>query len=459
MGIKNFSKAFNAVRIIKHKDMKNKTIAIDAMTELYRAALGAKNTNILTDVNGQPTLHISVVLANILAFKKNNVSQIWVFDHDQDPYSDFHNPMKIGELLKRKKRKETALDKIKSLKDVIDDKPLFSDDEEDDVSKSADTKSTADTTKSETTKSTTDTTKSDTTKSADATKSATADKIASLEKQAFSVSTDMINDVKLILNFFKIKYIEAPKGFEGEAIASYLNSIGHADAVYSADTDPIAYGAKTLWRRNPRDKEIYEYTLDNILEQIAAANDEIENPTVKDFLIAAVALGTDACDKTPGIGAKTVIKKINSIKLNSKQENAIKEFNKRPEYDMLIHHNKDTIPFENCDIDGLINWLVNEKSFNRTRVSAQINKSLLFKESDKNNKKKTSSDNDKPSSGNDKPSKSNKHSSGNDKPSKSNKPNSGNDKPSKSNKPSSGNDKPSKSNKPNKIMYTIIRPT
>ncbi len=459
MGIKNFSNTFNPTRIIKPKDMRGKTIAIDAMTEMYRAALGAKQTNVLTDASGKPTLHISVVLANILNFRKNNVTQIWVFDHEQDPNSDFHNPMKIGELAKRKKRKESALDKIKSLKDVIDDTPMFSDDEGDmantgDTSKDAmvntgvipktDEDTTIDNTddlselinknrlRAKDIKSIDlDTVHTDANMpkayevSAEETammadwhprkratyilakqfeakqkinefleKKKKPANIHSLEKQAFSLPIEMIHDVKLILNFLKIKYIEAPQGFEGEAIASYLNEIGQVDAVYSGDTDPIAYGAKVMWRRNPRDKEIYEYTIEDILTQISTANENIPKPKFDDFLRAAMSLGTDACEKSPGIGAKTVLKKLHNIKLNAAQTKALGEFKKRPNPEQISYYNNTTTPFVECDIDGLINWLVNDRSFNRTRITVQIQKGLNVDE--KTITKKTTTDKPKP---------------------------------------------------------------
>jgi hypothetical protein len=214
--------------------------------------------------------------------------------------------------------------------------------------------------------------------------------IHSLEKQAFSLPVEMIHDVKLILNFLKIKYIEAPQRFEGEAIASYLNEIGQVDAVYSGDTDPIAYGAKVMWRRNPRDKEIYEYTIEDILTQISTANENISKPKFDDFLRAAMSLGTDACEKSPGIGAKTVLKKLHNIKLNAAQTKALDEFKKRPNPEQISYYNNTTTPFVECDIDGLINWLVNDRSFNRTRITVQIQKGLNVDE------KKTTTDKPKP---------------------------------------------------------------
>lgn len=435
MGIKNFSKAFKACRTVKIKDLAGKTIAIDAMTELYRAALGAKSISSLTDANGKPTMHISVIIANILEFYKCNVGQIWVFDHDQDPNKDFHNPMKLEELAKRKKRKELALDKIKSIADVKEDKPLFSDDEGDDDVQQPTSQSTSQPTSQPTPQSksdklavidselktniepqletslerpvvTFDQHDEDLMKDMNRAQRSTyklnkikkvneefdaklreiqdkkdsVDKLDSLEKQTFSLPKEMINDVKLILNCLNIQYIEAPEGFEGEAVASYLTTLGLADGVFSGDTDPIAYGATVLYRRNPRDKLIYEYTIADILSQIADVNEDHESPTIADFRRAALALGTDACEKTPGIGAQTVLKKLYSIKLTKKQLEAMKEFEKVPTRESIVINNLDKTPFTDCNQVELINWLVNERSFGRTRMQGLFDKALAAKE-------------------------------------------------------------------------------
>lgn len=408
MGIKNFSKTFKAVRTVKYKDLKGQTIAIDAMTELYRAALGAKTVATLTDAYGNPTLHISVILSIVTELHRSGVKQIWVFDHNQDPNADFHNPMKLGELAKRKKRKEIAIEQIKSLADLKDDSPMFSDDEEESAIP-VDTESTPDSkpedvigpppempevvlTKDEEAliadmtyrqkaqfmlKKTTAVKKEYLQTLADYNfKKNKGAKIASLEKQTFSASKEMINDVKFILTCLNIKFIEAPKGFEGEAIASYLTQIGQADAVFSGDTDPIAYGAKILLRRNPKDKLIYEYTQTDILRQIAAANDNYPKPKLGDLHRVAMALGTDACEKTPGVGPATVLKKLHLIELNPAQIAAMKEFTKVPELSDIVTYNADREAFIDAPIDILVEWLVSEKSFTKSRVQTQINKAL-----------------------------------------------------------------------------------
>lgn len=407
MGIKNLSKAFKAVRTVKYKDLKGQTIAIDAMTELYRAALGAKTIATLTDASGNPTLHISVILSIVIDLHRNGVKQIWVFDHNQDPNADFHNPMKLAELAKRKKRKELAIEQIKSLADLKDEEPMFSDSEGEEPPTKEDQKTAASEkedlippvmqeitlTQEEEThiatltyrqkaqfmlKKTSEAKKQYEQELADYNfQKSKKDKLNSLEKQTFSVSKDMINDVKFILTCLNIKFIEAPKGFEGEAIASYLTQIGQADAVFSGDTDPIAYGAKVLLRRNPKDKLIYEYTQQDILKQIAEANEEFPKPTLHDFHVVAMALGTDACEKTPGIGPATVLKKLHMIELSKKQIAAMKEFIKVPDMSEVTTYNADKEAFEDCQIDALIDWLVVEKSFSKTRIKAQLDKALV----------------------------------------------------------------------------------
>lgn len=450
MGIKGFSKVFKATRIVKLANLAKQTIAIDAMTEIYRAALGAKTVSTLTDPSGKPTIHISVILANVLEFYRQGIGQIWVFDHNQDPNKDFHNPMKIDELAKRQKRKTEAQEKITSLAQLQDEGPMFSDDEDDANDLGSDTTNLGidghnnisnNTNRNTTNVNTTDllTSINNNTRAITAhpevkleepvmppdidvmeltpadinnmkymnardksryklnlhtklmeeyeaalikynesyysiNKQTTQDRINSLEKQTFSASKEMINDVKLILNCLNISYVEAPAGFEGEAIASYLNATGLADAVFSGDTDPIAYGANTLLRRNPRDKKIYEYTLSAILKQIEDENPNIESPTIADFRKAAIALGTDAAEKTPGIGEKTVLKKLHTITLTAKQLEAMKEFEKIPNANDVIINNSDKTPFVDSHKNNLIDWLVNERGFTRSRILTQFNK-------------------------------------------------------------------------------------
>jgi len=338
MGIKSFSKCFTPVRIVKIRDMTGQTIAIDAMTEIYRAALGAASVNTLTDQAGNPTLHINVILANIFEFHRQGVNQIWVFD-----YNGIHNTNKLEELEKRKKRRMDARKKLDDMLLEETKEKLFSDNED------------------ETSEQTESTKQPD--QGSDLTKLISKD---SLQKRLFTVSEEMINDIKLILNALNIRYVEAPRAFEGEAIAAYLTTNGTATAVYSGDVDPIPFGANILYKKNSFDKKIYEYTRTNILEQLTEAG--IEDADTDTLLKVCVALGSDFAEKTNGIGPKTVLKKLDSIELSEKQKSAIEHFKKRPSPNEIVIQNADKTAFHDCKYRLLLDWLCEEKNFSKTRM-------------------------------------------------------------------------------------------
>jgi 5'-3' exonuclease len=371
MGIQNFSKTFKSTKVIKMKNLAGKKIAIDAMTEIYRSALGAKSVSTLTDKYGNPTLHINVILANIIDMQNCKVDQIWVFDHDKssDENKEYHNPAKLDELLRRKKIRDEAKEKLEeieahdklaaynitksksnsiiiepSVEEILQDLPDDMVDIVDNYNNHVNQANHDNEAKKE-----------------------------SLKKQIFTATREMINDVKLILNCLNIRYIEAPAGYEGEQIASYLSSTDQCYAVYSGDTDAIPFGAKIHYRKS-RDKKIYEYVLSDILNQIAEANDNIKKPTIADLRKACIALGCDYAPKTPGVGAKTVLKKLDTIKLTTVQKKkALTMFMKEPTEDIEVY-NLDKTPFVNCKKDILLEWLVTEKSFSKVRVAKWLDK-------------------------------------------------------------------------------------
>jgi hypothetical protein len=395
MGIKNFSKVFDAVREVKIKDLAGMCLAIDAMTEIYRSALGAKTVKQLTDKYGEPTMHISVIFANIIEMQKYGIKPIWVFDHDQDSdtNADFHNPAKLGELIKRKKRKEEAKQKLDNLKklDDLGDAPLFSDseDENDIVS----TMNILDQDIVDTQKIVDDNPDTDLNEMyMDAIAIDNVDKsviekerrvqeiknkTAKLEKQLFTASKNMINDIKLILNCLNIKYVEAPAGYEGEQIAALMSAGNIVDGVYSGDTDPIPFGAAVLYRKNARDKKIYEYELVDILQQMSDGGIFQSEPTLADLRKVCVALGSDFAPKTPGIGPKTILKKINTIVLTDTQEiDGIGTFEKSFDISNLVIKNQDKIEFKDCSLNDFITWVTEERSFSATRINNALLKVL-----------------------------------------------------------------------------------
>ena len=370
MGIQFFSKVFRPYNTIKLKELSGRTIAIDAMTEIYRAVLGSKSVGMLTDKNGNNTMHINVIMANIIEMQKLGINIIWVFDHvNSTEEKEHHNPDKANELLKRRQRKDEDKEKIIKLQlkeeklkdkkykntntsteeillydddlptlpnipsplaDKVDKKEIQLLDEDEPLN----TKSIK-------------------------------EKKDQLEKQMFTVDKSLIDDIKFILNCFSIKYIESPAGFEAEQIASYLTIKGECDGVYSGDTDPIAFGAKFHFRKSTKDKVLYCYSQEDILKQIS--HETKTHSSLNDIQKICVILGCDFAKKTPKIGPKTVIAKYKNVTLTDEQKKAMIVFNKDiPSFEII---NKDKVAFRDHDADTLYSWLVEDRSFNTIRVN------------------------------------------------------------------------------------------
>jgi len=373
MGIQFFSKVFRPYNTIKLKELSGRTIAIDAMTEIYRSVLGSKSVGMLTDKNGNNTMHINVIMANIIEMQKLGIKTIWVFDHvNLTEEKQHHNPDKANELLKRRQRKDEAKEQLKELqlkeqiKEQIKDKKykntntsteeiLLDDDLPSPITDEKEVELLDDEEKPNNTKENPKSTK---------------EKKDQLEKQIFTVDKALIDDIKFILNCFSIKYIESPAGFEAEQIASYLNIKGDCDGVYSGDTDPIAFGAKFHFRKSTKDKVLYCYSQEDILSQIS--KETKSSSSLNDIQKICVILGCDFAKKTPRIGPKTVIAKYKNVNLSDEQKKAMLVFNKDiPSFDII---NKDKNSFEDNTAIKLYSWLTEDKSFNPLRVKKWLDK-------------------------------------------------------------------------------------
>jgi 5'-3' exonuclease len=328
MGIKDFSKAFSSYRgPLEWKDLANSSIAVDAMTEIHRSALGTKSIKTLTDNKGNPTIHINVIISTLLAFRKNNIKSIWVFD------SKTQNTDKKEELEKRKKIKEKAKEKLQKMQDELDEE--FIDDKE--LDKIAET-------------------------------TEIIENINKQEKRTFSLSPHYIEDIQKILTYLGIPYVHASKNIEGEQLASHINRIGRVDHVYSGDTDPIPYGAKSLIRRNPRNKKLYQYKQSDILNQISQEVESTYIPNITTIRKICSILGSDFSKRTRGVGPKTVLRKFRTIQLSDDQKKAIKIFSTIPNIKNVRFKNENAEYFKESNVRELIDWLVSDKSFNRARI-------------------------------------------------------------------------------------------
>lgn len=342
MGIHKFSDSFKYTRPVNIMDMTGQTIAIDAFWKIYQANLGMEKIDALTDKDGNPTAYIQILLSNIIQMHRSGVKQIWVFDFQEDkPTEKHHNPAKQGEIDKRRQRKDVNHTKIQNLTLELFNRPKKLDfDEELDGMDTTETK--------------------------------IQNEIDNLKKRTFHITRDQVDNLKKILFLLGIPYLEGISGYEGEHLASYLVQQDIADAVFSGDSDPIAFGAKRLYRKVKKD--IFEYTLEDILRQIKEKSNTA-NPDLADFRKIAVILGGDFCAKTAGVGPRTVFQKYQSINLTTSQKECLDEFSKLDNAKLNLDIiNKEAVPFEQKQINKLIDWLVDEKGFNRSRLVETLTK-------------------------------------------------------------------------------------
>lgn len=352
MGLHKFSSMFKYTRPVQIIDMAGERVAIDAFWKLYQSLLAMEKVNTLTDKDGNPTAHIQTLLSNIIQMHRSGVKQIWVFDY-QEPVErkekgEHHNPAKQLEIEKRRQKKDVNQVKIQAL--TLE---MFSNSKKLDFDDLDDTDNNPGESKIEP-------------------KRDIQSEIDELQKRNFQVTTAQVQDLKKMLDLLGIPYVEGIKGFEGEHIASYLVQQDIADAVFSGDSDPMAFGAKKLYRKVKKD--IFEYDIEDIINQIKARS-KSGIADLETFRRISVIMGTDFCNKTPGLGPQKVFEKYSTTNLTSEQKKAMEEFAKLDNAKLDIRIvNQDAVPFEKKNVEKLIDWLVDVKGFNRNRLTEVLAK-------------------------------------------------------------------------------------
>lgn len=179
-----------------------------------------------------------------------------------------------------------------------------------------------------------------------------------LEKRTFKITESMICDVKKLLTLIGVAWVVAPEGFEAEHLGAELTINGTIDSFITSDSDTLLFGGKSMIRRVKKKgtkKNMYEeYNLKSIM---------IHHKINREQMVRiGVILGSDFSEKTKGIGPGTVIKKSPLIKLTSDQKKAKDYFLSKCPY------SEDMVNRKHINKDALIEWLVNDKNFNKARV-------------------------------------------------------------------------------------------
>ena len=203
-------------------------------------------------------------------------------------------------------------------------------------------------------------------------------------QQTTSMKDGMVKESKQLLTCFGIPFIDATS--EGEATAAHLTNTGQAYASASQDFDSILFGAKKLVRNftnSGRRKLPSRNTYIEIVPEIIDTKKTLVELklTQEQIVDVGILIGTDFNPNGfERIGPKTALK---MIREHSKLENIpqiqdqlskidfqqIRKIFLEPEVKEVSE-----IKFEPVNYDGIIEYLVESRSFSRDRVQTSLNR-------------------------------------------------------------------------------------
>ena len=304
----------------------NKIIAIDAYNAIYQflASIRGPDGLQLTDSEGRITSHLSGLLYRNVNFLSLGIKPVYVFDGK--PPS-----LKTAEIERRKQIKKDATVKYEK---------AISEGNLEDARKYA--------------------------------------------QQTTSMKDGMVKESKEFLTYFGIPFIEAPS--EGEATAAHLTNTGQAYASASQDYDSILCGAKRLVRNftsSGRRKIPNRNTYIDIVPEIIETKKTLESIKMsrEELIDIGILIGTDFNPNGfERIGPKTALKLIKQHKrledipqiqeqLNEIEFEQIRKIFLNPEV-----ANVDEIKFNEVNYEGIVNYLVKERSFSEDRIQSTLNR-------------------------------------------------------------------------------------
>jgi flap endonuclease-1 len=370
MGIKGLMKLIKEVSpesVIERnkKHYVSKIIAIDASMQLYQFMIqiriqgsdGIEES--LTDKNGEITSHILGFFTRTINLLELGIKPIYVFDGKPPAF-------KFKELKKRSEQKKKASAEVESLMSKLKVSEQVLDDHdhdhevvmEDNIDSSMDIETDQDTEQAE-----------------------LRSTINKLNKRNVHITKEQINDIKKLLTYMGVPYVDAPG--EAEAQCAELVRTGKAYAVGTEDMDCLTFGAKVMLKSltDSRTKMVQEIHLDKVLSGMKLSYEQ--------FIDLCILCGCDYSGTISGIGPK---KSIQLIRKHGSIEEILKSINRDKHYvsetldnDLeevrslftepdMIKGSEIKIKFNSVDKDNLIRYLVSEKCFSRERVERSIKK-------------------------------------------------------------------------------------
>lgn len=350
MGIKGLSKliemkAKSAITEREFADYENTVQAIDISLVLYKFIIAIRSSRKgkdLTRKDGRMTSHIHGIFNKFLSCLKYGILPYAVFDGKAPE-------IKSETLKERRRRKEAAIKKLKSVTD-------------DEMSESERVK---------------------------------------LYKRSFRLKEEHIKDIKKLLRLMGLRYIQAPG--EADSQCAALNKKKKVYGVVTEDMDVLAFGAPVMLRNFTNKKKVIEIRLNRILKELELRYDQ--------FVDICILLGSDYCKTIKGIGpmkAYEKYKQVGSIelllkllekenKMSKKQgkeilykipKNYRSKWRQTKEYYMkteVYEPEKIVIDWDGPDRAGLIEYLCKEHEFNLSTTTKRVNLLIEMYETYKKN--------------------------------------------------------------------------
>jgi len=329
MGIKNLSQllksdASNSYTKVDIKSYKNEIIAIDSSILLYQFLIQIRSkdnhgySQLLVDSEGEITSHIQGFLNRTANLLELGIKPVFVFDGKAPD-------LKFAELQRRKELKKKALE--------------------------------------------------------DSLKASDPEEYNKAQKRNIHITTEQTQDIKKLLILLGVPVITAPG--EAEAQCAEFVKSGKAYGTATEDMDALTFGTGIVLRKFTGDEKVTEINLHKVLSELELSYDQ--------FIDLCILCGCDYTDTIRGIGPKTALKLIheygdienlvkNVKKYKVPQEDWIENLkNVRKLFKEPLVDKDIEFTFNEINVEGLLDFLVEEKGFNKDRVLRVIDRIVAGK--------------------------------------------------------------------------------
>jgi flap endonuclease-1 len=317
---------------------KGKVIAIDSSILLYQflVQIRTKGTGygqqLLVDDNGEVTSHIQGFFNRAANLLENGIKPVFVFD-GKPPV------LKYAELAKRKESKK------KAEKEAEDAAERAENAEDSDLEEAIDDLNKA-------------------------------------SKRNIHITKQQTEDVKILLRLMGVPVIDAP--CEAEAQCAELVKGGKVYAAGTEDMDALTFGTPVILRKLTMPESAKEKVIEIKVAKVLTGL-ELSYHQFIDFCILC---GCDYCESIKGIGPKTALKMLHKhgdietilenlpdkYTVPASLENNLEEVRKLFTNPDVKAAKEIEIVFGKPDREGIIDFLVGQKGFNKERVTKVIDK-------------------------------------------------------------------------------------